>query len=200
MVKLLDLLAQCQSLVGPTQRVLWTIWIVMHILLYGPTSHPLLVLFDGHKSHFNLTLVDWGHFFSFFRRTNPMLHSPWTLQPITGLHHFEKSAYVLWQNQNHSLQTTHAKIYTPPETETPTQPDIFFGQKTSVKATTTKRTSPPAIHDNFMSPSKQPLLSECLTCLSTTLAAKKSRKAFIMSHYYISSSSSFHLRVPPATV
>ena len=194
-----------------------------HFLRHVSTAHPLLVLFDGHKSHVNLTLADWG------RKNNIIFfvlppHTSHVTQPLDigcfgplkNTYYSECQAYMRLNpgmqlnrynvaaissrayNKGFApdnlisafrkagispfdktkitpLQTTPAKIYNSPETETHTQSDSFLVNKTitSVKLTTNKRKSPPAIHGNLMSPSKQPLLHDAPhTCVQTTPAKK----------------------------
>ena len=55
-----------------------------HFLKHAPSiCFPLLVLFDGHKSHVNMTLRDWSKehnvIFVYYHPTPLMSHKPWTL-------------------------------------------------------------------------------------------------------------------------
>jgi len=65
---------------GWSKSTVFMDYLEKHVLLYVSTPHPLLVLFDGHKSHVNLTLADWGRKYNiiFFVFPLHMLPYPWT--------------------------------------------------------------------------------------------------------------------------
>jgi len=152
-----------------------------HCLRHVSTAHPLLVLQDGHKSHVNLTLADWGGkhniifcssspltqpldigcfgplkntYYSEYMRLNPgMQLNRYNVAAISSraynkgfapdnlISAFRKAGISPFDNTKFTpLQTTPAKIYNSPETETHTQSDSFLVNKTitSVKLTTKK--------------------------------------------------------------
>ena len=45
---------------GRSNSAVFMDYLEKHFLLHVSSAHPLLVLFDGHESHVNLTLADWG--------------------------------------------------------------------------------------------------------------------------------------------